>query len=127
MALSDAAIRKAKPADKPLRLFDGGGLYLEISPSGSKLWRLKYRFPGREKRLALGIYPDVSLAGAREGRGAHDTAHTALQNCGQVFRYGVANGANPQRPLPLSSRRVTLSEACALPVHHRARGGGDPE
>jgi len=92
MALSDAAIRKAKPADKPLRLFDGGGLYLEISPSGSKLWRLKYRFAGKEKRLALGIYPDVSLAGAREGRGAHDTAHTALQNCGQVFRYGVATG-----------------------------------
>ena len=72
MALSDSAIRKAKPADKPIRLFDGGGLYLEISPSGSKLWRLKYRFAGKEKRLALGIYPDVSLAGAREAprRGA---------------------------------------------------------
>jgi hypothetical protein len=182
MALSDSAIRKAKPADKPIRLFDGGGLYLEISPSGGKLWRLKYRFAGKEKRLALGIYPDVSLAGAREargdarrllaqeidpgehrkeqrtakadratnsfeavarewlakysprwaashsgkiikrlendvfpwigaqpiadiappevlrvlnrieGRGAHDTAHRALQNCGQVFRYGVATG-----------------------------------
>lgn len=182
MALSDSAIRKAKPADKPIRLFDGGGLYLEISPSGNKLWRLKYRFAGKEKRLALGIYPDVSLAGAREGRGearrllaqeidpgehrkeqrtakaaratnsfeavarewlakysprwaashsgkiikrlendvfpwigaqpiadisppevlrvlnriegrgAHDTAHRALQNCGQVFRYGVATG-----------------------------------
>jgi hypothetical protein len=50
MALSDSAIRKAKPADKPIRLFDGGGLYLEISPSGSKLWRLKYRFAGKEKR-----------------------------------------------------------------------------
>jgi hypothetical protein len=90
MALSDAAIRKATPADKPMRLFDGGGLYLEISPSGSKLWRLKYRFAGKEKRLALGIYPDVSLAGARERRGAHDTAHRPPQNCGQVFRYGVA-------------------------------------
>ena len=68
MALSDSAMRKAKPADKPIRLFDGGGLYLEISPSGSKLWRLTYRFAGKEKRHALGIYPDVSLAGARKGR-----------------------------------------------------------
>ena len=61
MALSDSAIRKAKPADKPIRLFDGVGLYLEIFPSGGKLWRLKYRFAGKEKRLALGIYPDVHL------------------------------------------------------------------
>ena len=65
MPLSDAAIRKAKPADKPLRLFDGGGLYLEIAPTGGKLWRWKYRFSGKEKRLALGIYPDVSLSEAR--------------------------------------------------------------
>jgi len=65
MPLSDAAIRKAKPADKPLRLFDGGGLYLEITPAGGKLWRWKYRFSGKEKRLALGIYPDVSLSEAR--------------------------------------------------------------
>ncbi|ODU41236.1 integrase arm-type DNA-binding domain-containing protein [uncultured Aquimonas sp.] len=68
MPLSDAAIRKAKPADKPQRLFDGGGLYLELSPAGSKLWRLKYRFGGKEKRLALGAYPAVSLAQARERR-----------------------------------------------------------
>ena len=69
MALSDSAIRKAKPVDKPIRLFDGGGLYLEISPSGSKLWRLKYRFAGKENRLALGIYPDVSPVGARKACG----------------------------------------------------------
>ncbi len=67
-ALSDPADRKAKPADKPLRRFGGGDLYLEISPGSSKLWRLKYRFAGKEKRHALGICPDVSLAGAREGR-----------------------------------------------------------
>jgi len=64
--LSDLAIRKARPADKPLRLFDGGGLYLEVTPSGSKLWRWKYRFGGKEKRLALGSYPETSLAEARE-------------------------------------------------------------
>lgn len=70
MPLTDIAIRKAKPADKPQRLFDGGGLYLEIAPSGGKLWRWKYRLAGKEKRLALGIYPDVGLADARERHAA---------------------------------------------------------
>ena len=68
MPLTNTAISKAKPTDKPLRMFDGGGMYLEISPTGGKLWRLKYRFAGKEKRLALGTYPDVSLARAREKR-----------------------------------------------------------
>lgn len=75
--LTDTAIRKAKPADKPLRLFDGGGLYLEVSPAGGKLWRLKYRFGGKEKRLALGAYPDTSLAEARDRR---DDARKLLAN-----------------------------------------------
>jgi len=66
--LTDTAIRNAKPAAKPYRISDGGGMYLEISPTGGKLWRLKYRFGGKEKRLALGVYPDVSLARARERR-----------------------------------------------------------
>ena len=70
MPLTDTAIRKAKSADKPQRLFDGGGMYLEISPAGGKLWRLKYRYGGKEKRLALGTYPDTSLADARERRDA---------------------------------------------------------
>jgi integrase len=68
MPLSDTAIRKAKPSDKPQRLFDGGGLYLELSPAGGKWWRLKYRFGGKEKRLSLGTYPDTGLADARERR-----------------------------------------------------------
>ena len=66
--LTDTAIRKAKPANKPIRLFDGGGLYLELATSGGKLWRFKYRFGGKEKRQALGTYPDTSLARAREKR-----------------------------------------------------------
>jgi integrase len=70
MPLSDAAIRKIKPAAKAQRLFDGQGMYLEVSPQGGKYWRLKYRILGREKRLALGKYPDVSLALAREKRDA---------------------------------------------------------
>ena len=68
MAISDVTVRNAKPASKPIRLFDGGGLYLEVSPSGGKLWRLKYRFGGKEKRLALGKYPEVGLKDARERR-----------------------------------------------------------
>lgn len=66
--LTDTTVRKAKAGDKPQRLFDSGGLYVEISPAGGKLWRLKYRFGGKEKRLALGTYPDISLAEARERR-----------------------------------------------------------
>ncbi|MGB5851412.1 MAG: integrase arm-type DNA-binding domain-containing protein [Rhodanobacter sp.] len=68
--LTDTAIRKAKPADKPQRLFDGGGLYLEVSPAGGKLWRWKYRISGKEKRLAIGAYPDTGLADARDKRDA---------------------------------------------------------
>ena len=68
MALSDVKIRNAKASDKPRRLWDGGGLYLEISPSGAKLWRLKYRYQGKEKLLALGKLDVVSLREAREAR-----------------------------------------------------------
>lgn len=65
--LTNIAIRNAKPGAKPIRLFDGRGLYLEISPAGGKHWRLKYRFGGKEKRLALGSYPTITLAEARDG------------------------------------------------------------
>lgn len=68
MALTDTAIKNAKPKAKRWRLFDEGGLYLEISPAGGRWWRLKYRFGGKEKRLSLGTYPDTSLKQARERR-----------------------------------------------------------
>lgn len=188
--LTDIALRKAKPADKIQRLFDGGGLYLEITPAGGRYWRQKYRFDGKEKRLAHGVYPDVSLAEAREklaaarkliaagvdpgehkkavraageerransfevvarewfakqrpawvdshadkillrlendvfpwlggrpiaditardllltlnrivDRGAVETAHRTLQNCGQVFRYAIVTGRAERNPAP---------------------------
>jgi len=66
--LSDLAIRRSKPTGKTQKLFDGGGLYLEISPAGGRWWRMKYRFNGKEKRLALGVYPEVSLQLARNRR-----------------------------------------------------------
>src|SRR6266480_5971805 len=68
MPLTEIAIRKAKAGAKPARLFDAGGLYLEISPSGGKWWRFKYRFAEKEKRLSLGVYPEVSLKAARAKR-----------------------------------------------------------
>ena len=184
MPLTDTTIRNTKPGAKPKRLFDSGGLYLEVSPSGSKLWRLKYRIAKREKRLAFGIYPEVSLKDARvkrddarkllaagidpgehrkaaqqldasgfetvarewftkfspswspdhaervirrlerdifpwigarpignvtapelltalrriESRGVVETAHRAMQNCSQVFRYAVATGRAERDP-----------------------------
>jgi len=68
MALSDIAIRNAKPGEKDARLFDGGGMYLLIKPSGAKWWRLKYRHGGKSKLLSLGVYPETSLKQAREER-----------------------------------------------------------
>ncbi|MCL9851186.1 tyrosine-type recombinase/integrase [Ralstonia solanacearum P673] len=68
MPLTDTAIRNTKPAEKPIKLFDGGGLFLHITPAGQRYWRLKYRFAGKEKLLALGVYPDVGLKEARDRR-----------------------------------------------------------
>ena len=70
MPLTNIALRSAKPQIKAFRLFDVGGLYLEVRPAGGKWWRWKYRYGGKEKRLSLGVYPDVSLKAAREKRDA---------------------------------------------------------
>lgn len=186
--LTDMAIRNAKPPNKPYKLFDGGGLYLLVTPKGGggKWWRYKYRFGGKEKLISFGTYPEITLAQAREkkrearkaiqagidpaaarkaakvsqsddgnfepiarewhekfsptwapshsdkilGRfvrhifpwigarpineitapellkvmrrieagGSLDTAHRALQNCGQIFRYAVATGRTERDP-----------------------------
>jgi integrase len=186
MPLNDIAIRSAKPKDRTFKLFDSGGLYLEVSTAGGKYWRWKYRFAGKENRLAFGVYPEVGLKAARkkrddaryqlgkgidpaqarkaekislagaesfeaiarewhakfspvwvashgdrilrrlendifpwlgkrpiaeikapellavlrriESRGAQETAHRVMQNCGQVFRYAVATGRAERDP-----------------------------
>ncbi|WP_166257708.1 tyrosine-type recombinase/integrase [Marinobacter salicampi] len=77
MPLTDTAIRNAKSATKTQKLFDGGGLYLEVTPKGGKYWRLKYRFSGKEKRLSLGVYPEITLKDARLRR---DDARKLLAN-----------------------------------------------
>jgi len=95
MALTDTALRKAKPIDKAQRLFDGGGLYLEITPAGGKLWRQKYRFGGKEKRLAHGSYPEVSLADAR---GRRDAAR-------KLLAAGLTQGSTGRLPRPPRKRK----------------------
>jgi integrase len=182
MSLTDTAVRSAKPRAKPYKIYDSGGLFLLVTPTGNKWWRLKFRYGGKEKLLSLGVYPEVTLKDARarrdqehknlafdvdpsmnrkaaklakadgqrntfevvarewfekrssiwagthsekvirrlevdlfpwvgnrpvgeikahelldvirriEKRGAIDTAHRALQNCGQILRYAVATG-----------------------------------
>ena len=66
--LSDTKVRSAKPQTKEVKLFDGGGLFLLITPTGGKLWRFKYRYAGKEKKLTLGAYPEISLSDARQRR-----------------------------------------------------------
>lgn len=68
VALTDVKIRDAKRGPRPVKLADGRGLHLLITPAGGKLWRLKYRIDGREKQLAIGAYPAVSLSEARRRR-----------------------------------------------------------
>ncbi|CAH5760399.1 Prophage integrase IntA [Klebsiella oxytoca] len=77
MALSDVKVRSAKPEAKAYKLTDGEGMVLLVHPNGSKYWRLRYRFSGKEKMLALGKYPEVSLADARARR---DEARKLLAN-----------------------------------------------
>lgn len=190
MPLTDTAVKNAKPGPKPVKMYDAGGLLLLVAPTGGKLWRLKYRYGGKEKMLALGAYPIISLKDARarrddarkllangvdpsdnrkavkaakderagnsfetvarewftthlaerapshklrvialferdvfpligarpvadvtaaellalanriKERGALDTAHRAIQNCGMVFRYAIATGRATHNPAP---------------------------
>jgi integrase len=81
MPLTDPAIKSRQAEAKPVKLSDGSGLYLLLQPNGAKYWRLKYRFAGKEKTLSLGVYPEVSLKNAREGR--------------TEARKLLANGADP--------------------------------
>ena len=205
--LTDAKVKKAKPGERPIRLFDGGGMYLEVQPTGARYWRHKYRFDGKEKLLSLGVYPEVTLAKAREkraeardllskgvdpsaarkarrsarsevaadsfeavacewhanksggwsadhakrtllrmetnvfprvgpqhinsitgpellavirrveARGAIETAHTIMQQCGQVFRYGIATGRcerNPAADLRDALKPVIVTHMAAV-------------
>ena len=77
MKLNELKCKSLKPQDKTYRLSDGGGLYIEVMPNGAKYWRMNYRFNKKQKRLAFGVYPEVSLKEAREQR---DQARKLLRN-----------------------------------------------
>jgi integrase len=86
MSLSDVKVRNAKPLTKPYKISDGEGLFLLVTLSGSKYWRLKYFFAGKEKLLALGVYPEVSLGAARERRAQARETLAAGNDPGEVKR-----------------------------------------
>jgi len=97
MRLKDITVRNAKPRPKKYKIYDGEGLYLEVLPTGAKYWRMKYFFAGKEKRLALGVYPEISLADARERR--------------SQARKVLAAGQDPVQAKQEAKRLATLKHA----------------
>jgi hypothetical protein len=113
--LTDAAIRAAEPRMKIWRLYDSLGLILEVHPSGGKYWRLKYRVAGREKRLSLGVFPDVSANEARNRRDeAREMLAAGLDPSELRKKERVAERAEQNRPE--SAIRFTLDNDGALSV-----------
>jgi hypothetical protein len=100
MPLNDIAIRAAKPGLKPFKLSDERGLFLLVQPSGGKLWRLKYRIAGKEKKLSIGRYPDVALKDARE--------------LGAEARKLIATGIDPSEKKRLDRLGATLRAATSF-------------
>jgi integrase len=102
MSLSDAKVRNAKTRAKPYKIADGEGLFLLVTPSGSKYWRLKYFFAGKEKVLALGVYPGITLADARDRRAQ--------------ARKALAAGNDPAETKKEAKRLAILQNANAFEV-----------
>jgi integrase len=101
MPLTDVVVRQAKPREKSYRLADGQGMYLEVMPNGSKYWRLKYRFDGKEKRMALGVYPTVSVLAARKAReAAKDKLRSGIDPSADKKRVAEERQAEAQRETP---------------------------
>lgn len=88
MPLTDTRIKTAKPTEKVYKLYDAEGLYIEVPPSGSKRWRFKYRFDGKEKRISLGTYPEIGLKVARERRDAARVLVAEGQDPSLILRHG---------------------------------------
>lgn len=133
MALTNLQINKAKPAQKAYKLVDSGGLYLLVTPAGSKCWRFKYRYLGKEKLLSIGQYPHVSLTDAREARdkakkllaAGEDPAHikqsqkhVAMQEAANTFE-SVAREWHDKTKVKLvpktAARRLSLLERAIFP------------
>ena len=98
LPLSDARIKSLGPKEKPYKVFDGQGLYLEVYPNGSKLWRIKYKYEGKDRRVSLGAYPEISLKDAR----------IELAKVRLMLREG-GNPTAPPRP-PEESKGITFGQ-----------------
>ena len=94
--LTATEIKAAKPKERAYKLFDGGGLYLLVAKSGGKLWYLKYRFNGKEKKIALGAYPTVSLSDARKKR--------------EEFKKMIAEGIDPSEERKAQKEQIKIEE-----------------
>jgi integrase len=112
--LTDPKCRNAKPSDKPYKLFDGGGLFLLVTPAGGKWWRMRYRFGGVERGYSLGVYPAVSL---KEARARRDEARNLL-----------ASGSDPgvARRLEKNAKTDGTFKAVALEWHGKQAAKWDP-
>ncbi len=117
MKLSDKACKAAKSKETTYKLFDGGGLFLEVMPNGSKLWRLKYRYLGKEKRISLGAYPVISLADARDGR---DKAKK------QLLQGQDPSGAKKEKQREAIRNAGNTFKAIALEWHEKQQGRWTP-
>lgn len=116
MPLNDSAIKAAKPADKPKKLFDERGLFLLLNPNGAKLWRVKYRFAGKDQLLGLGRYPEITLKQAREHR--------------DEIRKQVATGIDPsaaRKAVKAALAGEGSFEALAREWYHQFSSGWTPE
>lgn len=124
MPLSTTAIKTVRARKRPYKLFDEKGLYLSVEPSGSKLWRLKYRYVGKEKKLALGAYPETSLQEAREKRdearkmlaaGTDPGARRKLERLGRALQMGNTFGGIGEEYIAKKAREglaaVTVAKA----------------
>ena len=117
MKLIETKVKKARPGEKPKKLTDGDGLFLFVSSSGGKLWRLAYRFNGKQELLSFGPYPAILL---KEARGRKDEAK-------ELLAAGIAsvsiNSSKKLRPFKLSRKRATLLSVSPLtdmpPTHRR--------
>ena len=112
MNLSDTKIRNTKAGEKQVKLFDSGGLFLLVTPQGSKLWRLKYRFDGKEKLLSLGTYPEIFLSDARQRR---DEAKRQLA-------HGIDPGAVRKAQKQAKTEERETFEVIAREWHEKFKG-----
>lgn len=123
MPLTEIQARNSKPRERAYKLADGEGLFLLVQPNGSKLWRMKYRFGGKEKLLSFGAYPELGIAAARDKRTAAKAllvyGKDPMKSKGEVIsQEGATSGSNLERARPpreLYRQGLRISPACRQP------------